>query len=650
MIGWFPVPYPGETFDSICYRYAERMGYSSKTAIGEDLFGRRITSVNADAPRNLTSLVDRLPPGCGLSADEIIEEHTFLPYYRPFLPDHTYQQLVEQVMGQGNGRNTLVALSKFRKAAPIFLQYCPECAVGDRKLYGETYWHRQHQLPGIRVCPIHAAWLESSQVLARATDFVQGPITAEAALRGKKMCPRSIDDTPTSDFWLRISRSSDWLLTRKSGESAEILMNRYRVVLRSKGYLVGAKQPKLSTHRLAIDFLNQYSPELMSALGLKKIAHNSVDQIKNRLTRWLRQRSYSSVLEHLLLILLLCDTVEEFFALPDKWQPFGIGPWPCLNRACVHYQQPVITECRVLNCPKGIQCEFQCECGYVYRQWLLKATGREFKSSTRSVIAHGKVWEERFRALWNDPEVTGKDICHALGVASLYTLTRYAIRLGFDFETRRAYILQQPGEQMSHVDRRRSGRNLSIDESRQLLSDMIQKRPGLTRDEIRSANYAAYDMLMKEDREYLNSMIPLRPNRPIPINWAERDSDLAQKVSIAAEAIRNQPGKPVRVTKMKIAQSLEAKNQILNLSPRLSETKAVLGKMVESREDFAIRRLIWAKEFFVDKKESPRWWELVIKAGVEKSLTPRVDALSHALLNEIETTVQNLSSIQYLKK
>jgi len=356
------------------------------------------------------------------------------------------------------------------------------------------------------------------------------------------------------------------------------------------------------------------------------------------------------VLEHLLLILLLCDTVEGFFALPDKWQPFGAGPWPCLNRTCAHFQEPVITECRVLNCPKGIQGEFQCECGYFYRQWRRESIGCEFKSPTRSVIAHGKVWEERFRALWNDPEVTGKEICRTLGVASLYTLTRYAIRLGFSFETGRAYILQRPNEQITNVDRRRSSRNLSVEESRLLLSELIQERPELTRNEIRSVDYAAYDMLMKEDREYLNSMIPFRPNRPIPINWAERDSDLAQKVSIAAEAIRNQPGKPVRVTKMKIAQSLETKNQILNLSPRLPETKAVLEKRVESRDDFAIRRLIWAKEFFVDKQETPRWWELVIKAGVEKSLTPRVDALSHALLNEIETTVQNLSSIQYLKK
>jgi hypothetical protein len=518
--------------------------------------------------------------------------------------------------------------------------------VADRKLYGETYWHRQHQLPGIRICPIQTTWLESSQVLARATDFVQGPITAETALRGKKMHPRSIDDSPMSDFLLRISRSSDWLLNRKPDESAEILMSKYRVALRLKGYLYGFNQPMLSAHRLAKDFLDRYSPELMSALGLKNIANNSVDQIKDWLARWHRQLRYSSVPEHLLLILFLCNSVDEFFALSDKWQPFGEGPWPCLNRACAHYQEPVITTYHLLNRPKGIQGEFQCDCGYVYRQWWLEDPGYKAKLSMPIVIAHGNVWVERFRELWNDPDANQKEICRALGVANLYTLTRYAIRLGFSFETRRAYILQQPGEHMSQADRRRSSRNLSVEESRQILSDLIQQRPGLTRDEIRSADYAAYDMLRKEDREWLNSMIPLRSKRPTPINWRERDRDLAQKVALAAEAIRNQPGKPVRVTKMKIAQSLEAKNQILNLSPKLPETKAVVERVVESREDFAIRRLIWAKEFFVDGKEAPRWWELVITAGVEKSLTSRVEELSHTLLSEIENTVKDFISTQ----
>ena len=49
-----------------------------------------------------------------------------------------------------------------------FIRYCPECAKEDREKYGETYWHREHQIQKIRVCPKHRCFLEDSEIAISA--------------------------------------------------------------------------------------------------------------------------------------------------------------------------------------------------------------------------------------------------------------------------------------------------------------------------------------------------------------------------------------------------------------------------------------------------------------------------------------------------
>ena len=44
------------------------------------------------------------------------------------------------------------------------LRYCPECFDEDIAAYGEPYWHRLHQIPGIAVCPRHGCWLADTEI------------------------------------------------------------------------------------------------------------------------------------------------------------------------------------------------------------------------------------------------------------------------------------------------------------------------------------------------------------------------------------------------------------------------------------------------------------------------------------------------------
>lgn len=46
-----------------------------------------------------------------------------------------------------------------------YMRYCPVCALEDREKYGETVWHREHQIQRICVCPQHRCYLENTRAV-----------------------------------------------------------------------------------------------------------------------------------------------------------------------------------------------------------------------------------------------------------------------------------------------------------------------------------------------------------------------------------------------------------------------------------------------------------------------------------------------------
>lgn len=100
MIGYFPEPYPDELFYSLCARFGDRMQYPSQFAVVRTLFSTTtvITTV-VDLPQYLARFVDALPPGhpCK-STDRIIDDHTLLPFYAPFLPAERLKRIRDSML------------------------------------------------------------------------------------------------------------------------------------------------------------------------------------------------------------------------------------------------------------------------------------------------------------------------------------------------------------------------------------------------------------------------------------------------------------------------------------------------------------------------------------------------------------------------
>lgn len=161
MIGFFPEIYEDELLYSQLCRYYQRSGYTRYIFAIDDLFMHRtvhpvIEWVNAytfDALAHITK---------GTDFETVIRMHTMFPAYTRFLPkERRIAALHSLLICDGNYYNLIASQNPRKKR---FLRYCPECAKEDRKRHGETYWHREHQIIHIDMCPKHRCYLMDSVV------------------------------------------------------------------------------------------------------------------------------------------------------------------------------------------------------------------------------------------------------------------------------------------------------------------------------------------------------------------------------------------------------------------------------------------------------------------------------------------------------
>lgn len=194
MIAYFPEIYPDELLYSQLARYYVQSGYTAYRHAAEDLYINKTVRPNVeflnkfsdDALLKITQLIP---------IETIVEKHTMFPYYGRFLPierrNNAFQSLVTM---QGNYRN-LLAIPKRKTDENRYIRYCPLCAADDRKRYGETYWHRIHQLQGVDVCNIHGCYLAKSDlIISRKTSPML--VTAEECIPNSNeviMCENELE-------------------------------------------------------------------------------------------------------------------------------------------------------------------------------------------------------------------------------------------------------------------------------------------------------------------------------------------------------------------------------------------------------------------------------------------------------------------------
>ena len=163
MISFFPDIYPDELIYSTLSRYYAKTGYTSYIFAAEDLYEKRTVKPDIEFVNPLTKDAFEIITRTA-AWEHIMQNHTMFPYYARFLNKErkirAYKALIEM---KGNIHN-LLAIPKNKDGETRYLRYCPVCTKEDRQKYGETYWHRIHQMTGVKVCPIHGCYLVNSDV------------------------------------------------------------------------------------------------------------------------------------------------------------------------------------------------------------------------------------------------------------------------------------------------------------------------------------------------------------------------------------------------------------------------------------------------------------------------------------------------------
>lgn len=625
MIGHFPIPYDDELLYSACARFADRMNYPTPCSVSFDLTGKRQAAAVIDLPAHLAYFIDALPPLHPLMDERrLIYFNTLFPFYQGFLPLVRQSLLWHRML---SGEATPSLLINNHVPSPPALQFCQKCVQADRQRYGECYWHRTHQLPGIFFCPIHATPLWQSEVLTTPEQkYHREYISAERAIGAMSSTCLQVEPGHTQTL-LSIAQNAQWLLNNGYFVGGpEITQQRYHFLLIKRGLATEDR----------IHGIQQFQPEFQNHFppGLLTLLHSDLpDTPHNWLAQLVRPDERAQhPLRHLLLLDYFGLSVAEFLRVPVEYLPFGLGPWRCWKPRTNHFGQRTITECKLIrergNKYTGI---FTCPlCGDSVKWHDPDQTPFEqYEASMGTTF--GPTWEERLQRLWRNPRVAPDELVIRLEV-DIQTLITEAQRLMPGIPP--AGAVPRKGRQPIPIEKRRT-------EMRQKWLKLRRENPYADSTTLNIIGNHTYVWLSKHDRDWLEQNLPPRQNSahnrttpwPTYVDWPARDSLLAHKIQVAAQQIRAQPGKPERITRT----ALQRQVKLLRLSTyalnRLPQTKRALAEETEIPEDIALRRIAWAETEFRRENFCPSRSKFMTKAGVthHRGVPEIMDAVDAAL-------------------
>lgn len=140
--------YKDEIFCSIVSRYHRHSGNKSINETAKEISGQINQTNKIDLPILIGDFIKQLPNV--IDTKYIIMNHTLYPFYFPFmLPYEKVLYLWKFSIKQKTNYKTV------RRRKHYNLKYCPACVENNFNKYGEAYFHRIHQFPGLTICQKH---------------------------------------------------------------------------------------------------------------------------------------------------------------------------------------------------------------------------------------------------------------------------------------------------------------------------------------------------------------------------------------------------------------------------------------------------------------------------------------------------------------
>lgn len=609
MFTYCPTPLPDELLSGVFARLMDIVQYPRNSDFSIAIYGCERQSISFIFPGYLDNIVASLPLGHPYPVDRLIREHTLFPFFEPFLSAKRGQRLRDG-MRESNELKTYncLGISGSIIPTPRWLRFCYECVQEDKMEHKIIYWHRVHQVPGVKVCPKHGTILQESSVSTTQPAGKDLYVSAQRALKTVEPVLNHFAD-PAHQILLRIAKDAYWLLCQNStAVTLESLRDRLRIVMVNKGLIT--YRDVVRRARFLKEFQDFYPAELFSLLDCPLNDTGSspwpIEAVNTTRTK--------HPIQYLLIIYFLGYTLESFFALPRETSYFGQKPWPCLNPACQNYRQAVIDTYQPNNLPSVPRAIFACTtCGFTYRR-IGPDSGKEDRFRVDSVLTRGPIWEASLQEMLDDSALKIGDIAQRLNIDK-GTLTKYLVENGLG-------SLSTDNE--SHQDQSIFPSQVkNQEEYRALWEEAYKKFPEakvseLTIDPILRR---AKCWLLKHDREWYEENKPeTKRHKPNKIGRSPKylardrrnlDIQLAEKICLAATELVKQTGKPIRITQKAICSRLDQLNCFTKLK-RSPLARKTLSAFIESYEVYAIRMVEWwVAKYYQERGALPTKSELV---------------------------------------
>lgn len=581
---YFPKPYPDETVYSLLARYQVHAGSVVGEHTWKELFQRRRLTMRMDLPAHLSIIAE----WAGMDAQELLQKHTLFPFYAAFMSEARRKSLADEMIHESG--NKILYMSGHmagRFSTHQNFRFCSLCAEKDRVLFGEAYWHRIHQIPGVAVCPIHEVNLgeiQDTKALRSLEEVLHEPINIDPERKSKEV--------------VGVVKDAVSLLEQEN----RIEMN-FRAKCMARVQEMGLAT--LGTERICEEKLKAFfsmrcHEELFRMVGLQSVAD---------MTRWLksilhRERGLYHAPRCLVLIRILWGDLASFYQSDATWQPFGKGPWPCLNRMAEHYGQSVILRIKYRN-QEPRKAIFRCElCGYTYMKKIDSLT-RQNKLCWDEIVGVGGVWRQRVTELIATGEITIKEI---------------AVQLQVHPDTIRKQLLKKTTLK-TYPQLMESKR---LEDMRQKWLVLLEEYERLGVNALRSKHAALYTWLYRQDKAWLQRHIPRKAATSAiasgKVNWRIRDQLLAGQIKDAIYRELHSKEKPNRITATRMAKLVNAEAIVRIHLSKLPETALLLNSCVETTQVFHVRKLHWAGRVLEGNGIKVTEWNLRKKAAVTRAI------------------------------
>nr|WP_242058909.1 TnsD family transposase [Cytobacillus firmus] len=609
---------------SVCARYHVRSGNTSPKMTTEELFGKSTNRAVWDLPANVNTLVSRT--GSYWDADQLINNHTMYPYYATFLfPKQAKEVRKSMLEGDGSTIHTRIGVAASSIKLKTNLWACSDCIKEDMESYGETYWRRVHQAPGVFICPKHETVLEETTVSVKAQNQHEF-VFATPFVERKRVDINALNKLEVQLLTKIAKATESFLNNTHLQKSDNTIRTKYLEVLKQKGY--ASVNGFLKRDRLYQNFGAIFSDRILELLQ-SSILFSETDWLTMIFQK--HRKSFHPI-RHILILLFLKMDLDDLF---DKRNvgPFGKGPWLCLNSACLNYHKPIVTSLTITRCydtgnPVGT---FRCDCGFVFSR---RGPDKDKKDRYRigTIKEYGHVWKDKLTQLVNDGHSLS-EISRELE-ADRATIKKYAAELDL------VVPWKLPKVKTKIADGHSDDFEKQLNERKNKWLELQEEYPEKSKTELRVMLPEVYAYLYRNDCDWLRHNSPVKKRiqtTNLRIDWEQRDKELLEQVKKVVRRWDMDTDKLTKITVTSIGKKLNELSLLQKKADKLPKTMGYIDKVSEDKVAFQKRRVEFWIEKLKEDGEPILEWMIYKKAGLRPTVSHEVKRFVSLLVTEYES-------------